>query len=153
MTPLSFPPLSQVCSSCQHITPSICLTHWPLSSLLLQYITHTHSHILHFLPAHHNRASICYLLYLLADLGGCTAHKHAQMCTHDFRGHLCVLPETYTDVTANLTLSSADNVFTLTFNDLLFVSIRDCANRLMLALSVHTHRGFHFSLLYVKGEQ
>lgn len=43
MTPLSFPPLSQVCSSCQHITPSICLTHWPLSSLLLQYITHTHT--------------------------------------------------------------------------------------------------------------
>lgn len=74
------------------------------------YHSHTHSHILHFLPAHHNRASICYLLYLLADLGGCTAHKHAQMCTHDFRGHLRVLPETYTNVTANLTFSSADNM-------------------------------------------
>lgn len=74
------------------------------------YHSYTHSHILHFLPAHHNRASICYLLYLLADPGGCTAHKHAQMCTHDFRGHLRVLPETYTNVTANLTFSSADNM-------------------------------------------
>lgn len=58
MTPVSFPSLSQVRLSCQHIPPSIYLTETSPSPSLFITLPHAHSYLLRCVPVCHTRA-IC----------------------------------------------------------------------------------------------